>query len=210
MEPIEKTYQAAGYGRGSIGFGKRPAVIVVDLQNAFLDPQYPLGRSEFIQAAARHTATLLDEARSSGVPIFYTVISLRPDEADRCLWKVDLSACREGWGAEVADVVKPALEDHIIKKKMPSAFFGTDLLSQLVVRNIDTVIVSGCVTSGCVRASIVDAFSHGFRTIVPEECCGDQSLEQHRANLFDVGARYADVLPLSTVLEQIRALVVAP
>lgn len=210
MESLEKTYQDAGYGKGSIGFGQRPAVLVIDFQNAFLDKQYPLGRSEFIQAAARNTATLLEEARSAGLPIFYTVIAFRPDGADRCLWKVDMRACQEDWGAAVADVVKPAPEDHIVKKKMPSAFFGTDLLSQLVVRNVDTVIISGCVTSGCVRASIVDSFSHGFRTIVAEECCGDQSMEQHRANLFDVGARYADVLPLATVLEQIRGLVAAP
>lgn len=211
MEIVADVYRAAGYNQRTVGFGDRPALIVVDLQNAFIDPQFSLGRSPLIASAAAYTAQLLDEARDRGLPIFYTVISIRPDESDRGHWKIDLSACHaDRWGTQVADVVRPAPEDLIIQKKMPSAFFGTDLLTQLVARGVDTAIVCGCVTSGCVRATIVDAFSYGFRTVVPEECCGDQTIQQHQANLLDVASRYADVLPLSAVLQHLRQLPAVP
>jgi maleamate amidohydrolase len=203
---VEGIYHRAGYGMRSTGFGRRPAVVVVDLQNGFLDPANPLGRSPYILAAARHTAELLATARTHGVPIIYTVIAIRPDGADKGLWKIDLSPCIAGTpGAEVADVVRPDPADLVLTKRAPSAFFGTDLASHLIQRGIDTVLVAGCVTSGCVRATVVDAFSYGFRVVVPEECVGDQTQDQHQANLLDIQLRYADVLPLAEVLPHLEA-----
>lgn len=203
----KNVYEAIGYNQKSIGFGQRPAIVVVDFQRAFLDEAYPLGRSPRIHAAARQTRELLAVAREKGIPIFYTVVAYRPDGSDLGWWKADLRWITLGSeAAEVSPLLDPQPDEPVIVKKAPSAFFGTELLNLLLTRHIDTVIVTGCVTSGCIRATIIDSFSYGFRTIVPEECVGDHTEEQHRANLFDVHQRYADVLPVKEVLAHLRSL----
>lgn len=200
-------YEAIGYNRKSIGFGQRPAVVVVDFQRAFLDEAFPLGQSLRIHEAARQTRELLMVAREKGIPIFYTVVAYREDGSDLGWWKADLSWITLGSAAaEVSPMLDPQPNEPVIVKKAPSAFFGTELLNMLLTKQIDTVIVTGCVTSGCIRATIIDSFSYGLRTIVPEECVGDHTEEQHRANLFDVHQRYADVMPKVDVLAHLRSL----
>ncbi|MGE8942236.1 isochorismatase family protein [Leptospira interrogans] len=202
------SFEAGGYGEIAIGWGKRPAVIVVDFQLAFTDPTYPLGQSGHIHAAVEQTAKLLAFARANNVP----VASCRTawcGEKDMILWKA--SGTRQGMfhgdrPTEMDPRIYDASYDVNFVKAGPSIFFGTPLVSYLIKSQIDTVIVTGCTTSGCVRASIIDCFSYGFRTIVPEDCVGDMGLEAHRANLLDVGRRYADVVDAKTCMSEIRKL----
>lgn len=207
MESVSDIYQKAGYGAKAVGFGTSPALLLVDFQNAFVDEEYITGGSPFIQQAAEHTRSLLTIAREKGIPVIYTVVAYRNDHWDVGNWKSDI-----GWitlqshAAQVSPIVSPASDEPVVIKKYPSAFFGTEVFSMLTTKHVDTVIVTGCTTSGCVRATIIDSFSYGFKTIVPEECVGDQSHQQHQANLFDVNARYADVVPKKEVEEYLKSV----
>jgi maleamate amidohydrolase len=197
---VSDRYRDVGYGSFEIGGGRRPAVLVVDFQVAFTDPKYPLGGLPMIHAARDRTAGLLATARARGVPVAacYTAYG---SLADMPLWKV--KAVREeffyGHPCTAMDPLIRDPGDFTYCKNAPSMFFQTPLISFLVKQNVDTVIVTGCTTSGCVRATVVDAFSYGFRVLVPGECCGDAEEGPHRDALRDVGRRYADVLPTREV-----------
>ena len=184
-----------GYGQVSIEPGERPAVLVVDLQYAFTDPSFEFGGAELIERATVNTARLLAAARRAGVPVFQTVVAWR-DEKDVGLWTIKLPSCAKitpdsRWAQVDARVWDDS--DTLLVKKWPSFFHGTPLHSVLTAMQRDTVIVTGCTTSGCVRATTVDAFSNGFRTLVPEDCVGDQGRDAHDSNLRDVHRRYAEV-----------------
>jgi maleamate amidohydrolase len=184
-----------GYGQASIEPGERPAVLVVDLQYAFTDPAFEFGGAELIERATSNTVRLLEAARASDVPVFHTVVAWENDR-DVGLWTIKLPACAKitpdsRW-AQVDERVWGE-SDMLLPKKWPSFFHGTPLHSMLTVAGHDTVIVTGCTTSGCVRATTVDAFSNGFRTLVPEDCVGDQGHDAHVSNLRDVHRRYAEV-----------------
>jgi maleamate amidohydrolase len=192
---VSDRYRDVGYGSFGIGGGRRPAVLVVDFQVAFTDPKYPLGGLPMIHAARDRTAGLLATARARGVPVAacYTAYG---SLADMPLWKV--RAVREeffyGHPCTAMDPLIHHPGDFTYCKNAPSMFFQTPLISFLVKQNVDTVIVTGCTTSGCVRATVVDAFSYGFRVLVAGECCGDAEEGPHGDALRDVGRRYADVL----------------
>ena len=189
-------FDQAGYGAFPVGFGSRIAVLVVDFQRAFTDPAFPAGGSPHIHAALERTVDLLRAARASRL----LVVSCRTawcNENDMIPWKT--AAVRSGmFLGDPATEMDPRIHDPDYDvnfvKAGPSIFFGTPVVSCLVKQRIDTVIVTGCTTSGCVRASIIDAFSWGFRTIVPEDCVGDMEADAHRANLTDVERRYADIV----------------
>ena len=193
-------YRAVGYDSMEIAGGRRPAVLVVDFQLAFTDPRYELGGLPLIHAARDRTAQLLELARPRGVPVAacYTAYCSRQDMP---LWKV--KAVREeffyGHPCTAMDPKIDHPDNFTYCKNAPSMFFQTPLITFLVKQRVDTVIVTGCTTSGCVRATIVDAFSYGFHVLVPEECCGDPDQGQHRSNLQDVGRRYAEVRPVRDV-----------
>ena len=193
---------------GRVGFGRRPAVLVVDFFYGCTDPAYLGGGS--VGKAVDRTAALLPAARAAGAPIFYTVTQYRPDAADVGLFGVKvplLKLLQEGSKAvEIDSRVAPSPEDHVIVKKMASAFFGTPLQGLLTALGRDTVIVTGCTTSGCVRATAVDACSSGYRVIVPRECVGDRAPGPHEASLFDMDAKYADVVGLEEVLRYLEGL----
>jgi maleamate amidohydrolase len=202
------SFEAGGYGKLEIGWGKRPAVIVVDFQLAFTDPSFPVGQSPHIHAAVECTAKLLALARSKSVPVA-SCRTAWSSEKDMILWKV--TGVRDGLfrgnrATEMDPRVYDASYDVNFTKAAPSIFFGTPLASYLTKAQVDTVIVTGCTTSGCVRASIIDSFSYGFRTIVPEDCVGDQAREAHEANLLDVGRRYADIVNAETCMAEISRL----
>jgi maleamate amidohydrolase len=185
-----------GYGRSPIEPGERPAVLVIDLQYAFTDPAFPMGGAELVERAVESTARVLDAARGAGVPVFQTVVAWREDGGDIGLWPIKLPRLREvtlesRWAQVDARVWDDS--DVLLVKKWPSFFHGTPLHSLLTAAGRDTVIVTGCMTSGCVRATVVDAFSCGYRTLVPEDCVGDQGLEGHESNLRDVHRRYVEV-----------------
>lgn len=194
-------FSAAGYGVGSIGWGARPAVVAVDFQLAFTSPELPMGGSDHITAAVSRAAPVLRAARAAGALVVHTAVAwAEPAEFGR--WKIpSLFDIRPG---SAAAQIEPTLwepTDLLMLKRYPSAFFGTDLASVLQRNAVDTVVVMGATSSGCVRATVVDAFSHGFRTVVAEQCCGDQDPDAHAANMRDVGRRYADVLCDADVLD---------
>jgi maleamate amidohydrolase len=204
---VNDSYQRVGYDSCRIGGGRRPAVLVVDFQVAFTQPRYALGGLPMIHAARDRTAELLQVARARKVPVAacYTAYG---SLADMPLWKV--KAVREEffYGHPCTDM-DPKIHhpDHFTYcKNAPSMFFQTPLITFLVKQNVDTVIVTGCTTSGCVRATIVDAFSYGFRVLAAEDCCGDADERQHRSNLEDVGRRYADVMSMREVAAYLEGL----
>jgi maleamate amidohydrolase len=194
--PPDDPWLARGYGQRAIEPGERPAVLVVDLQYAFTDPDFPLGGAPLVERAVEGTARLLGAARAAGVPVYQTVVAWREDGSDIGLWPVKLPVLREvTLDSRWAQVDGRLWDDSdcLLVKKWPSFFHGTPLLSLLTAAQRDTVIVTGCTTSGCVRATTVDAFSNGFRTLVPEDCVGDQGRDAHESNLRDVHRRYAEV-----------------
>jgi len=200
-------YAVAGYGARSVGFGDRPAVLVVDMQNAVTRPEAPMGRSPLVASAVAHLARLLPAARSAATPVVFCTTWFDADLADRPPWKIE---CMDEWveGSWLVEVDERLWRegDLQVVKKAPSIFFGTPVVSMLTLHRVDTVILTGANTSGCIRASAIDSFSWGFRTIVPRECVGDQGEEPHEANLLDISRRYVDVLPLAEVLDYLAGV----
>jgi len=191
-----------------VGFGKRPAVIVVDYIIGFTDKRSPLAGD--FGAQLRATKTLLDAARRKKVPVFFTTVAYEPDFKDAGVFIVKVPSLRylkEGsrW-VELDPRLKRRPTEILINKKYASSFFGTALASTLNALRIDTLIVTGCTTSGCVRATAVDALQNGFRTIVPRECVGDRAQGPHEANLVDIDGKYGDVTSLADVLRYLRGL----
>lgn len=200
--PENDPWVGRGYGQARIEPGARPAVLVVDMQYAFTDPEFVFGGAELIERAAVNLVPLLDGARAAGVPVFHTVVEWASDK-DIGLWTIKLPPCAEikpgtRWAQVDARLWRDG--DTLLPKKWPSFFHGTPLISLLTALQRDTVIVTGCTTSGCVRATTVDAFSYGFRTLVPEDCVGDQGRDAHESNLRDVHRRYAEVTSSAEVL----------
>ncbi len=197
-----------GYGQNRIEPGERPAVLVIDLQYAFTDGDFVFGGGELIERATVNTAALLKVARSVDVPVFHTVVQWK-NEQELGLWTIKLPRCAEITPDSRWAQVDGRLwddRDVLLPKKWPSFFNGTPLISLLTAQQRDTVIVTGCTTSGCVRATTVDAFSYGFRTIVPEDCVGDQGLDAHESNLRDVHRRYAEVTTSDDVIAYLERL----
>lgn len=195
-------YSRSGIG-ARVGFGVRPALVVVDLQNGFTDPACPVGgeMGEVVEATAR----LLEVARSRDIPVAYTAVGFHASRSDGAAWlrkMPGLGVLVEGthW-CEIDPRVRPREDEPVWVKRASSAFFSTPLETFLVGKGVDTLLVAGCVTSGCVRATVVDAVSYGYRVIVPEECVGDRAEGPHGWNLFDIDAKYADVEPLERVLK---------
>jgi maleamate amidohydrolase len=188
---------------GRIGWGLRPAVVVVDLVRAYTEPDGPFALPEPGSAVAA-TAQLVDAARAGGHPVVWTVVRYSPGLADGGLFvrKVPaLTAFAEdaagGWG-ELA--LKPGPGEPVVVKQYASAFFGTSLAATLHAGGVDTVVVAGVSTSGCVRATATDALNHGFRPQVVRQACADRSAALHDNNLTDLDAKYADVVDLEEAL----------
>ena len=200
-------YASRGYAGKSVGFGSRIGIAVVDFQLGFTDARFPLGGAALTDRAVGNTATLLRAARAARLPVVSCYTAYHGGDAPH--WKVPpvLEGLRVGSEQVRLD---PRIEDReydfILCKSAPSIFFQTPAAPIFVRNQVDTVIVTGCTTSGCVRASVIDAFSFGFRVIVPEDCVGDVTEGPHFANLQDVGRRYADVIDLATCLDQIAGL----
>jgi maleamate amidohydrolase len=194
------SYTDVGYGSQRIEFGSRPAVLVVDLQLAFTDPRYPLGNLPMVQRATDRTGQLLQVARRHQVPVAscYTAYG---SEADMPRWKVQAVHDDFYYGHPCTQIDPRVLGEHdfVFCKNAPSIFFLTPVTTFLNKHGVDTVIITGCTTSGCVRASIVDAFSHGYRVIVAEDCVGDVDERPHQDNLRDVGRRYCEIVMAADV-----------
>ncbi|MGM0716884.1 MAG: isochorismatase family protein [Halobacteriota archaeon] len=204
--------KAAIYERASldnrIGYGDDPVLLVVDLQTGFTDPENPLGGD--LTEVVERTNELVDAAHEGDVPVVFTrIVTKHEDMRDLGVWgeKIpSLSTLREG--SEWVDL-DPRLhveaDDHVLDKRQASAYHETELDSMLAALGVDTVVITGCTTSGCIRASAVDACSHGYYAIVPESAVGDRALEPHEANLFDINAKYGDVRPVEEAVDYLAA-----
>lgn len=193
-----------------IGFGCKPALLVIDFMKTYTTLGAPLFAQGVVDAVAR-TPRLLSAAREAGVPVIHTNILYRAHNcADGGVWVKKapvMKALVPGSPlADFCDGVEPLPGEPVVTKQYASAFFGTGLAPMLHAEGIDTVILAGCSTSGCIRASAVDAVQHGFRTIVVSDCVGDRHIGPHEANLFDIDAKYGDVVGLDEALEEIRRI----
>ncbi|CDM23697.1 N-carbamoylsarcosine amidase [Castellaniella defragrans 65Phen] len=204
----EKFFRERGFGL-KIGFGQRPGLVIVDIIQAFTDPDMPLGSNmdAEIEAANR----LIDACREAGVPVFFTTTAY--DDAslrDGGIWVLKQKGAATLRSGTAAVELDPRLhhqpQDSILVKKYASCFFGTDLLSRLVSNGCDTVLIAGCTTSGCVRGTAVDAVQNGFRPIIVAEAVGDRSEAAHRQSLFDLQAKYCDVVALEEALDYLRTI----
>lgn len=206
-ETASQNYEGVWGNR--IGFGQRPALIVVDFMKAYTTPGAALYALGVVEAVAR-TPALLDAARSSGVPVIHTnILYFAKGCADGGMWvkksPVMTAMVKGNPLAEFCDGVEPAAGELVITKQYASAFFGTSLATTLHAQGIDTVVIAGCSTSGCIRATAVDAVQYGFRTIVVRDCVGDRHQAPHDANLFDIDAKYGDVIDLAEAVTCLRA-----
>lgn len=194
---------------GRIGFGRRPALLVVDMIRGFTDARSPLAGD--LDEQLKATQELLGRARCAGVPIIFSTVAYDTDlqEAGKWIRKIPSNSWLvEGseW-VELDDRFERQNNEMLLVKKYASCFFGTDLAARLVSKGIDTLILVGCTTSGCIRATAVDSCSYGFHTIVVEEGVGDRAELPHLASLFDIDNKYGDVVGLAeanTYLEHVR------
>ncbi len=192
---------------GRLGFGKKAAVLVIDFIKAYTTPGAPLYALGVVDAV-NATIDVLAAARAKGVPIIYTKVLYHKHGLDGGIFVQKVPVLRgmvEGEPlAEIVPELPPAPDDIIIVKQYASAFFGTSLAAMLTALGVDTLIVTGCSTSGCVRASAVDGMQYGFRVIVPRECVGDRHAAPHEANLFDINSKYGDVVSKADVMTYFR------
>jgi nicotinamidase-related amidase len=188
--------------------GLMPAVIVIDLSKAFTDPTSPVGSD--LDAVVAATAKLLEAARRGGLPVFFFSLAFMPDYSDGGTLVAKQPATRllvEGSSlVQIDERLAPRRGESIVVKKAASCFFGTPLASSLVKRHVDTVILAGVSTSGCVRATAVDGQSYGFHVMVPRECVGDRTPEAHDANLFDIQVKIGEVVSLAEALEYVATI----
>lgn len=207
-------YRASGYGSHAraIDAGSRPCLIVVDMTRAFVDSAYPTGNSETGWPAVEANERLLDVARGLGVPVYFTKMYEDPEHvataAQKGRWKTSGRRAEDPSlppGDVIVDQLTPRPGEHVIcKHHKPSGFFGTELASLLLYEGVDTAVVTGMTTSGCVRATAVDAFQHNLHVVIPFECVADRSQISHKVNLLDLHMKYADVASLDDVVDYLR------
>jgi nicotinamidase-related amidase len=204
----DEVYERAGWG-GRVPRGTRPAVLVVDLSRGFSEARWPTGAD--LTAVVEATSELVEAARGAGAPVLFTTIAYEDSdvEGDACAWlrkAPGLGILRAGSELVELDPRLPRRPtDPLLVKKGASAFFGTDAAAQLNALGADTVLVCGATTSGCVRASVVDAVQSGFNVLVPRQCVGDRASAPHDANLFDIDAKYGDVIELDEAISYLAA-----
>lgn len=205
LEKDRKFYKEHGIGN-RMGFGEKPAVIVVDLQLGFTDPACPLGAN--LDRVVESCRQLIAAAHKKNIPVFYTICAYENHMKDAGVWgKKSPSNSWLKLGSKWVELdprLGKTAEDITVYKKYPSGFFGTHLATTLHSMGIDTLILTGATTSGCVRATCVDALQYGYYGIVPEECVGDRAEAPHHANLFDIDQKYCDVMPLRQVLDWVE------
>jgi nicotinamidase-related amidase len=193
--------------RRSQGLGRRPALVLVDLIASFTDPDCPLGCEA--NAVLRANRRLLEAFRAHGLPVAFTTVVYRDDHQARVfrdrLPALDILRPGTPW-VEVDRQVAPLAGEPVFEKQWASGFFHTGLDRWLREQGVDSLVVTGLTTSGCVRATAVDGLQHDYCVVVPREAVGDRNPDAHRANLFDLHAKYADVLDLQEVLDMIGAL----
>jgi nicotinamidase-related amidase len=202
FERDRKYYNERGIG-SQMGFGKKPALVVIDLQLGFTDPNFPLGGD--LDKVVESTRLLIEAAHAKNIPVVFTTTGYEKHLKDVGVWIKKVPSCgllqlNSKW-VEIDPRLGKTDDDILVVKKYPSAFFGTHLDTTLHGMGVDTLILAGCTTSGCVRATCVDTVQYGYYGIVAEECVGDRAEGPHLANLFDIGQKYCDVIRLNEVLD---------
>jgi len=206
-DETREIYERARLGQ-SVTLGERPAVLVVDFSRGFTDPECTMG-SDLTQEVEA-TNRLLATAREREIPIIFTTIGFEPNLKDGSLWLEKAPGLGDlvvgGKWVEIDPRLERRDEETVILKKGASAFFGTNLPSILVSQGVDTVIMCGATTSGCIRATAIDLLQYGYPTLVPRECVGDRAQGPHEANLVDIQAKYADVVSVEEVLAYVESV----
>ncbi|WP_423458926.1 N-carbamoylsarcosine amidohydrolase [Ottowia sp. VDI28] len=206
MRDESQVYQQQGFGAG-LGVQPPVGLLIVDFVNGFADPGTFGGGN--IPGAIDRTVGLLAVARERGWPVAHSRIVYADDDSDANIFSAKvpgmLSLKEHSPASAIVDALAPAAGERVVRKNVPSAFFATDLAPWLTQRGVRTLLVAGCVTSGCVRASVVDAMCWGFRPVVVEDCVGDRAIGPHEASLFDMRQKYADVMSLQALLGQLPA-----
>jgi maleamate amidohydrolase len=204
-EQAREVYKRARLGE-SVTLGEQPAVLVVDFSCGFTDPESALGSDLTAEVGA--TKGLLDVARARGLPVIFTTIGFEPNRKDGALWLQKVPSLGDlevgGHWVDIDSRLERREDETVIVKKGASAFFGTNLTAILVSQGVDTVILCGATTSGCIRATAVDLLQNGFPTLVPRECVGDRAQAPHEANLFDIQAKYADVVSADDAIDYLE------
>lgn len=199
-------YRRQGFAK-SMGFGQAPALLIIDFVLGFTDPAH-FGGGNIAEAIAG-TKTLLTLVRAKGWPVAHTRVVYADDGSDAGAFAMKVPALLKLTETSPLSQIVPELTpipgEAVFRKKHASAFFGTDLAAWLAFRRIDTLLVAGCTTSGCVRASVIDASAHNVRPIVVTDCVGDRALGPHEANLFDMGQKYADLLSMADLRAALTA-----
>ena len=205
-EDVQTNYQRSGFGQ-ALGCGQQPALLMVDFVKAYLEPDSPLYAG--VEAVRDQCIELLAICRSAELPIFHSNVSYRPGSPDGGVFrrKLPLLKVFEVGSplAEFAAGLEPQAGESVITKHYASAFFGTPLASSLAARGVDSVLIAGVTTSGCVRASALDALQHGFISIVVEDAVGDRHAAPHQANLFDLKSKYSDLVTVTEVARLLAA-----
>ena len=208
LQTMDAYYQQRGIFQDRFGLGKKPAVVVVDFAYGWTDDAYA-GGSARLDPAVESTASLLKVARAAELPIIYTTSPWRPTSEDQPFkTAADVSNEFRPWdqrACQIDERVAPQPEDYLIEKENASAFFGTHLIGYLTQLRIDTLLITGCSTSACIRATATDAKSYRLRPIIVRECVADRSAVAHLFTLHDIQARFADVLSLEEVVQGLSA-----
>lgn len=206
-DDLDQDYKKAGFGN-RLGFGKRPALILVDFVMAYLDPSSPLYAG--VEAELGVAEKLLATARKTKIPILFTRVEYTPGGADGGYFYKKVSSLKHlDRGNPLGDLppsLQPIGGEIVVIKQYASAFFGTSMAATLNSMGCDTAIITGLTTSGCVRATALDALQNGFIPIVVADACGDRDERVQRANLFDLAAKYADVVQSGEVLDYLAEL----
>jgi len=202
LDETEALYEEREFAN-RVGFGAYPALVIIDMVNAFTDPESNLGSDVDDVVAA--TGRLLEAFREYDLPRYFTTVAYEESYGDAGRFIEKVPSMRElRLGSErvaVDDRIAPEGDERVVLKKYASAFFGTDLQTELTTHRVDTLVIAGVTTSGCVRATAVDGMQHGYHTMVPEEAVGDRAQGPHEANLFDIDAKYGDVVTVEAVLD---------
>ena len=202
----EEIYQRQGFGH-TTGIGQRCCLLMVDFVNSFVDPQQLGGPA--IQDAVVATVPLLQAFRSWGLPVVHTRVVFESDGSDRNLFATRVKALQalteHAAGSQIVPELAPLPSEWVVRKQGASAFFNTALADWLHFHQVDTLVVTGCTTSGCVRATVVDAVQHNFRSVVVSDGVGDRALAPHEANLFDLRQKYADIMTRDELMSHLHS-----
>lgn len=212
-----EVYRRVGFGLGQKGIGRRPALLVIDVQYREMGEapkpileaieEYPTSCGEYGWAAVHAMVPLIAAFRARSLPVLYPHVAMK-EPSERGRWEEMVPGVLKvgARGYEFVAEIAPVPGDIRLPKLHPSSFFGTPLASHLINLGVDSVVVAGCTTSGCVRATVVDAFSLNYPVVVPEECVFDRVQVSHAINLFDMASKYAAVMPTQSLIGAIEAL----